>query len=265
MVVAAVAVVGLAACGSPVGTAPGTAISTVGTSAGTVVPTTAGGVVDNDGDPNASGRVMAASTRSPSAPPPDSGSADGAAVICANETLAESMTRAVAAGSSIVLATGGFTGATALGDGEIGDGEIGVPFSEVAMTVGSTLAGPDLPPTMSAWAYGDLAADGDSATTGETSSLWARGGRMIAVVEPNNDWSCLSGPVIRVAPVIGDDVIFSWVGCWSTNDVESREFDGTVDVFDDRSRHPAQMQLFAVSLIDFQAQWHTRTFLRPPK
>lgn len=249
MVVAAVAVVGLAACGSPVGTAPGTAISTVGTSAGTLAPTSAGGIVDTDGDPNASGRMVASSTRSPSDPPPDSGSAGGAAAMCANETLAQSMTRAVAAGSSIVLATGGFTGATALGDGEIG-----VPFSEVAMTVGTTLAGPDLPPTMSAWVFGDLAADGDSATTGETSSLWARGGRMIAVVEPDNDWSGLSGPVIQVAPVIGDDVIFSWVGCWSTNGVESREFDGTVvDVFDDRGRHPAEMQLFAVSLTDFRA------------
>lgn len=160
--------------------------------------------------------------------------------------------RASGGGRSIGLATGGFTGATALGDGEIG-----APFSEVAMTIDSTLAGPDLPPTMSAWVYGDLAADGDSATTGETSSLWARGGRMIAVVEPDHDWSGLSGPVIRVAPVIGEDVSFSWVGCWSTNGVESLEFDGPVDVFDERGRHPAEMQFVAVSLTDFQAQLPT--------
>ncbi len=138
------------------------------------------------------------------------------------------MARAVQAGSSVVLATGGFTGTTALGDGEIG-----VPFSEVALTVEDTLAGPPQPSTLSGWVSGDLGADGQSAVTGEASSLWARGGRMIAVVDGSGA-SGLPGPVLRVAPVIGDDVIFSWVGCWSTNGVESRDFQGSVDIFDER-------------------------------
>lgn len=238
---AAGAVVGVTACGSPAASVPGT--TTAGGSVSSAV-TGAGG--PSDGDPNAAGRDAAAATRSASAPPGGAGSAGAA--ICANETLAESMARAVQAGSSVVLATGGFTGTTALGDGEIG-----VPFSEVALTVEDTLAGPPQPSTLSGWVSGDLGADGQSAVTGEASSLWARGGRMIAVVDGSGA-AGLPGPVLRVAPVIGDDVIFSWVGCWSTNGVESRDYEGSVDIFDDRGLHPADLQLQAVRLADFRAQ-----------
>lgn len=166
--------------------------------------------------------------------------------ICANETLGESLTRAVDAGSSVVLATGGFTGVTMQGDGEIG-----VPYSEVQLSVEQIYGGPDVPATVSAWVYGDLVAGAGVATTGETSSLWARGGRMIAILDNSAQLSGLPGPVVRVAPVIGEEVILSWIGCWSTNGVASREFDGAVDIFDDRGLHPAELQLFAVSLQEF--------------
>ncbi len=238
---AAVGVVGVTACGSPAGSAPGTV-----TPGGSVSSAASSGGARPDGDPNAAGREVSAATRSAAPPLPGSGSAGAA--ICANETLADSMARAVQAGSSVVLATGGFTGTTA-----VGDGEIGVPFSEVALTVEENLAGPDQPPTLSGWVSGDLGADGQTAVTGETSSLWARGGRMIAVVDGSGA-SGLPGPVLRVAPVIGDDVIFSWVGCWSTNGVESRDYAGSVDIFDDRGRHPADLQFQAVRLADFRAQ-----------
>lgn len=238
---AVLGIIGVTACGSPAASAPGS--PTAGGSASSVA---ASAGAPADGDPNAAGRDAAAATRSASAPPPDAGSAGAA--ICANETLADSMARAVQAGSSVVLATGGFTGSTS-----VGDGEIGVPFSEVALTVEDTLAGPDQPSTLSGWVYGDLGADGQTAVTGEASSLWARGGRMIAVVDGSGA-AGLPGPVLRVAPVIGDDVIFSWVGCWSTNGVESRDYEGSVDIFDDRGLHPADLQLQAVRLADFRAQ-----------
>ena len=140
----------------------------------------------------------------------------GAAGICANETLADSLSRAVEGGASVVLATGRFTGTV-----RSADGEIAVPYSEVVLTDASTLAGPELPAAGSAWVYGDLAAAGPASATGETSSLWARGGRLVAVVDPASDWSGLPGPVIRVAPVVGDDVVMGWVGCWSTQGVPS--------------------------------------------
>lgn len=208
-----------------------------------------------DGDPNVSGRQMAtstgASTGTPSSPPdPGAGAAaGGGAAICANETLAESMARAVQAGSSVVLATGGFTGVVGTGDGETG-----VPFSEVALTVQETLAGAEVGSALAAWVSGDLSGRGAASSTGETSSLWARGGAMIAVVDADSQWSGLPGPIVRVAPVIGDDVIVSWVGCWTTNGVESREFTGAVDLFDDRGLHPTEIQLSAVRLEDFRAQ-----------
>ncbi|WP_395729900.1 hypothetical protein [Nakamurella sp.] len=205
-----------------------------------------------DGDPNAAGRALASAT--PGAP--TGGASDGgaggaagggAAGICANETLADSMTRAVQNGASVVLATGGFTGAV-----RSADGEIAVPYSEIALTDASTLAGPELATPGSFWVYGDLAAGGRAATTGETSSLWARGGRLIAVVDPAGG-SGLPGPVIRVAPVVGDDVVMGWVGCWSTQGVPSRDVDAAVDIFDDRGRHPTDMPLSAVRLDDFRS------------
>lgn len=238
----------LAACATPVGDA---GVTPTGP-AGAVASSTADGAVDGDGDPNAAGRAMATTTGSPGstgAGAAGGGAAGGgAAGICANETLADSLSRAVEGGASVVLATGRFTGAV-----RSADGEIAVPYSEVALTDTSTLAGPELPTAGSAWVYGDLAAAGQVAATGETSSLWARGGRLIAVVDPASDWSGLPGPVIRVAPVVGDDVVMGWVGCWSTQGVPSRDFDGALDLFDDRGLHPTEMALSAVSLDDFRS------------
>lgn len=212
--------------------------------------------VSRTGDPNAAGRAVAAATVSgPASPGPSGdggaaggGAAGGSAGICANETLADSMARAVDAGASVVLATGAFTGTV-----QLGDGEIGVPYSQVALTDVSTLAGPELSPPLSAWVPGDLAGTGAAATTGETSSLWAPGGRLIAVVDPVSGGSGLPGPVIRVAPVVGNDVVMGWVGCWSTQGVPARDFTGAVELFDDRGRHPTEMNLTAVGLDDFRA------------
>jgi len=202
-------------------------------------------------DPNAAGRALTTVRATPSNPGGAGAAGGGAAGICANEPLADSLARAVDGGASVLLATGGFTGTVRLGDGEIG-----VPYSEIALSEGSTLAGAELATPVSAWVYGDLAAADDTAaggTTGETSSLWARGGRLIAVVDPAAGGSGLPGPVIRVAPVVGDDVIMGWVGCWSTQGVPARDFDGALDLFDDRGRHPTDMQLSAVGLGDFRS------------
>jgi hypothetical protein len=201
---------------------------------------------DSDGDPNAVGRALAATTATVA--PSNQGMSVGSAGVCANEMLAESMARAVEGGASVVLGSGNFTGNTRLSDGEIG-----MPYSEVTLTVESTLAGSEVQSPASAWVYGDLAGAGNAATTGETSSLWARGGRLVAVVDAQSDWPGLPGPVIRVTPVVGEDVIMSWVGCWSTQGVDAREFDGAVDLFDDQGMHPTELQLYAVSLDDFRS------------
>lgn len=242
--IGAVVVVGVlvTACGTPAGTPGAPDGRTI--ASGPVLTSTA----DGGGDPNAAGRSLATARPSSAAPAGGAAAAGGGTAICANETLTDSMTRAVADGASVVLATGGFTGTV-----RPADGEIAVPYSEVALTDASTLAGPELATPGSFWVYGDLAAGGNGATTGETSSLWARGGRLIAVVDPTAGGSDLPGPVIRVAPVVGDDVVMGWVGCWSTQGVPSRDFDGTVDLFDDHGLHPTGMQLSAVSLDDFRS------------
>ncbi len=200
-------------------------------------------VTETSGDPNAAGRAAATASALPS-PAPGLPVGSG---ICANETLADSMARAVGAGASVMLATGAFTGSVRLGDGEIG-----VPYSEVALTDGDTLAGAPVTTPVSAWVLGNLAADASAGTpTGETSSLWARGGRLIAIVDPAPG-SGLPGPIIRVTPVVGTDVVMGWVGCWTAQGVPSRDFDTAVDIFDDRGLHPTEMQLSAVSLDDFR-------------
>lgn len=240
----------LAACGTPAGdpgvaaTGPASAVQSSNTVQSSIP---AGSAVPGDGDPNAAGRALATAT--PSTVPARGEAAGGSAAgICANETLADSLRRAVEAGASVVLATGRFTGTI-----RSADGEIAVPYSEIALTDASTLAGPQLPAAGSAWVYGDLAAAGQASATGETSSLWARGGRLVAVIDPASDGSGLPGPVIRVAPVVGDDVIMGWVGCWSTQGVPSRDFDGGIELFDDRGLHPTDMALSAVTLDDFRS------------
>ena len=158
-----------------------TACSNAGTGDGESSP--AGLTVAAVGDPNAAGRASAPADAS-TAPPPLPAMPGGSSAICANETLGESMNRAVDAGSSIVVANGGFTGVVMSGDGEVG-----VPYSEVSLYVEDTLAGPDVPQSLSGWVTGNLAATGDVAATGETASLWAAGGRMVAIVDNQSDWS----------------------------------------------------------------------------
>jgi len=236
----------VAGCSTP-GTSSAVSSDPV-TRTGTGTATVTGVGDGTSGDPHAAGRAAAAGTAS-AAPPSAQEPAmpGGSMAMCANETLGESMARTVEYGSAVALATGAFTGTTMLADGEIG-----VPYSEVGLTVERTLAGPAVPESLSAWVYGDLAASGGSATTGETSSLWARGGRMIAIVDTQTERSGLPGPVIRAAPVVGDELILSWVGCWSTTGVSTREFDGAVDIFDERGRNPTELQLFAMSLTEFE-------------
>jgi len=255
--VLAVAGLLLAACATPAGDPGGTPTGPASAVTSSTADGSTDGTVDADGDPNAAGRTLAAATSSsvPLGGDAAGGGAagggaagGGAAGICANETLADSLSRAVEGGASVVLATGRFTGTV-----RSADGEIAVPYSEVALTDASTLAGPELPTAGSAWVYGDLAAGGQASATGETSSLWARGGRLVAVVDPASDGSGLPGPVIRVAPVVGDDVVMGWVGCWSTQGVPSRDFDGALDLFDDRGVHPTEMTLSAVGLDDFRS------------
>ncbi len=203
------------------------------------------------GDPNAAGRDLAAQTRGPAtgtAGAPDNGAAGGGAMaMCANESLAESMARAVDAGQSVVLATGGFTGRTTTGEGEIGQ-----PYSEVALRVDEHLAGPVPAGSLTAWVFGDLGGAGP-AVTEEGLSLWAAGGRMIAILDGGTGYADPPGPMVRVAPVVGGDVILSYVGCWTTQGVTVRPFDGVVQIFDDRGLHPSGAELWALPLDDFRA------------
>ena len=101
--------------------------------------------------------------------------------------------------------------------------------------------------------FGDLGGTAATAVTPEGLSLWAAGGRMIAIVDAGTQHAGLPGPLVRVAPVVGDDVILSYVGCWPTQAPGVRPFDGAVQIFDDRGLHPTSVELWALPLDDFRA------------
>ena len=75
----------------------------------------------------------------------------------------------------------------------------------------------------------------------------------VRIVDNASAGSDPPGPVIWVPPVVGDQLILSWVGCWPTTGVTTRPFDAAVDIFDHQGVHPADLDLQALPLADFEA------------
>ena len=75
----------------------------------------------------------------------------------------------------------------------------------------------------------------------------------VGIVDNASAESDPAGPVIRVAPVVGDQLILSWIGCWPTTGVTTRPFDAAVDIYEHQGVHPADLDLQAMPLADFEA------------
>jgi hypothetical protein len=213
-VVLAVLPLALAACSAHPGTAaassPAPAVSPRAASAS---PSTAA--------PNGGG-----STR-PAAASPDT--AQDRPGSCAGTPLKSQLAAAAHGGASLIVAVGTLTGKSMTGDQVTGDqvtgnqvtgnqvtgnqATAGAPaFYAMTLTSVQTLRGPAVASGSTAWIPGP--APGATATP-ENSALLAPGGRLFAIAWPRAATHDPVGPWLRLAPVVGADVVFTPYGCWN--------------------------------------------------
>jgi len=189
-------------------------------------PTTSSSSAAGAAEPN-SGRVAAPGAVSE----PASGTgSSGSAASCAAVPLRQAITAAVQAGDSVIVGYGTQTGASAPGNPAQG----GAPLY-YAVTLGSvrTLAGPAVASGSTAWVPGAASAAAPSGTgsagtasTPEGEALWAPDGELFAIVSPAGAGAPRS-PVLRSAPVINGNVIFSSYGCWDVTGLPFTPYGGS--------------------------------------
>ncbi|MFI5915339.1 hypothetical protein [Dactylosporangium sp. NPDC051541] len=142
--------------------------------------------------------------------PPVAGTASAAAAAagaggCAVVPLAADLGEARAAGASIVLAHGTLTGRT-----------VPEPRVRAEMALGGveTLAGPVVADGAKVWVPTARGPAGPLPGA-DAGSLWGPDGALFGIVWPQRLTHDPTGPTLRVAPVVGEQVIFSAAGCWS--------------------------------------------------
>jgi hypothetical protein len=57
-----------------------------------------------------------------------------------------------------------------------------------------------------------------------TSALLAPGGRLFAIVWPKAATHDLVGPTLRLAPIVGTDVVFTPSGCWDVTALQPSRY-----------------------------------------
>ena len=100
---------------------------------------------------------------------------------------------------------------------------------------------------------GSPAAPGASASV--TSALLAPGGRLFAIVSPKAGPHDLVGPTLRLAPIVGTDVVFTPAGCWDVTALQPSQYQArtTLKSVPDGApfggpNQPAENGLYAVPL-----------------
>lgn len=138
--------------------------------------------------------------------------ADGCATIPLRETLAS----ARQGGASIIVANSSLTGKTK------SDGDI---YYQVKLRSVQTLSGPAVTASKTAWIDSGRGPAGPVAGS-DAGPLWATDGRLFAIAWPAHTAGTTVGPVLRIAPVVGSQVIFSSAGCWDTGNLPTQPFHG---------------------------------------
>jgi hypothetical protein len=142
----------------------------------------------------------------------------GLAGSCAGGSLKSELTKAVQGGASVIVATGTLTGKSVTG----APATAGAPaFYATTLTSVQTLRGPAVASGSTAWIPGP--APGTSAGP-ENSALLAPGGRLFAIAWPKAATRDLVGPTLRLAPVVGADVVFSPYGCWDLTGLQPGQY-----------------------------------------
>jgi hypothetical protein len=163
-------------------------------------------------------------TRAPQAAAPSSAAAgvknpylapngSGSSGSCAGIPLKQELATAVRQGASVIVATGTLTGKSVPGNPATAGA---AAFYAMKLSSVQTLRGQPVAPGSTAWIPGP--APGTKASV--TSALLAPGGRLFAIVWPQAVTHDLVGPTLRLAPIVGADVVFTPSGCWDLNGLQ---------------------------------------------
>jgi hypothetical protein len=132
--------------------------------------------------------------------------------------LPSQLAAAVRGGGSVIVATGTLTGKTVAASSSTGGAYYAMTLRAVR-----TLAGPAITSGSTGWIAGPAKG---SAVTPEGQSLWARDGSLFAIVTPAAGAGAPVGPVLRVAPVVNGQVVFTADGCWNVAGLPASRYHG---------------------------------------
>jgi hypothetical protein len=157
----------------------------------------------------------ATSPKGQSAGPGDSASPGPNCVIL---PLKDTVANALRRGASVIVATGTLTGKPVTGNAASAAGT--AALYPIKLTSVQTLRGPAIASGSTAWVPGP--APGTAGNV--TSTLLAPGGRLFAIVSPRAATPGLVGPTLRVAPIVGTDVVFTPSGCWDVTALQPSQY-----------------------------------------
>ncbi|MGW4527481.1 hypothetical protein [Amycolatopsis sp. NPDC004378] len=137
---------------------------------------------------------------------------------CGSVSLRDTLAMARQSGASVLVANGSLTRKT------VADNEI---YYEMVLSSVQTLSGPPITSGTSGW-IGSGRGPAGPIPSADTGALWAPDGRLFAIAWPARQTGTAVGPILRIAPVAGDQVIFSTAGCWDTTGLPSRPYSGSL-------------------------------------
>jgi hypothetical protein len=144
-------------------------------------------------------------------------SGSGSSTSCAANPLKQAIADALRHGGSVIVATGTLTGKSVTGNPATSGA---AAFYAMTLSSVQTLRGPVVASGSTAWIPGP--ARGASASV--TSALLAPGGRLFAIVSPKAATHDLAGPTLRLAPIVGADVVFTPSDCWDVAALQPSQY-----------------------------------------
>jgi hypothetical protein len=174
-------------------------------------------------------------------------SGSGSSGSCAANPLKQAIADALRHGGSVIVATGTLTGKSVTGSPATG----AAAFYAMRLSSVQTLRGPAVASGSTAWIPGP--APGASASV--TSALLAPGGRLFAIVSPKAASHALVGPTLRLAPIVGADVVFTPSSCWDVTALQPSQYQASTPLLSvpdgaaiGGAHQPAENRLYAVPL-----------------
>ncbi|WP_239334210.1 hypothetical protein [Frankia sp. CiP3] len=135
---------------------------------------------------------------------------------CVSLSLRQTLAIAGQGGASVLVASGSLTGETVI------DGQA---FHQMIMHSVRTLSGPVITSDSTGW-IGSASGAVGPIPGADAGALWGTDGRLFAIAWPARQTGTAVGPVLRIAPVVHDQVIFSSAGCWDITDLPTEPYHG---------------------------------------